>query len=335
MIKTKCLTSSLKEVPREWIFEYYLKLNEKLTGQDVKITSIFNPGEKNPSMSIFYSKQTNNYRFKDFSTNRTGDAIELVRQKFNLQSRGEASMMIIEDYNQWLLYNKEDFSLRTFKIRQKYRVTDYKERDWNVNDKKYWTQYKINSAILEYYNVKALSYYKMTKEEDGEIKELIIKGEYIYGYFRSDGTLYKIYQPMIKDNKFIKVKDYIQGTDQLTYKKDYLIIASSLKDIMAFKKLNIENVELIAPDSENVLLPPAMISVYKLKYKGICCLLDIDNAGIKAMDEYKNLHSIKGVKLELSKDISDSIKDHGIFKVKEEIIPLLKAALYEKELHRN
>ena len=40
MISTKNLIARLEDVPKEWVFEFYLKLSEKLTGQSVKIKSI-------------------------------------------------------------------------------------------------------------------------------------------------------------------------------------------------------------------------------------------------------------------------------------------------------
>ena len=42
MISTKNLISQLEDIPIEWVFEYYLKLSEKLTGQSIKMKSIFN-----------------------------------------------------------------------------------------------------------------------------------------------------------------------------------------------------------------------------------------------------------------------------------------------------
>ena len=41
MINTTSLISDLTQIPKEWAFEFYLNLNEKLTGQDIKIKSIF------------------------------------------------------------------------------------------------------------------------------------------------------------------------------------------------------------------------------------------------------------------------------------------------------
>jgi hypothetical protein len=101
MISTKNLICDLADVPREWAFEHYLNLTEKLTGQDIKMKSVFNTREKTPSMCI-YIDRNNIYKFKDFSSGIGGDAISLVQNLFNLPTRGSASYKIIEDYNQYV-----------------------------------------------------------------------------------------------------------------------------------------------------------------------------------------------------------------------------------------
>jgi 5S rRNA maturation endonuclease (ribonuclease M5) len=187
--------------------------------------------------------------------------------------------------------------------------------------------YGIGSKLLKFYDVSALESYKMIKEENGETKELNIKGSFIYGYFRSDGTLYKIYQPKVKDSKFIKIKEYIQGTEQLTYQTEYLVICSSLKDMMSLKALGYNNVECVAPDSENTLIGEQVIEAYKHKYKGICTLFDNDEAGIKAMNKYKEKYNIPFLHLEIEKDLSDAVKQIGIEEVKNIITPMLRETL--------
>lgn len=329
MISTKSLISELSEVPREWVFEYYLKLTERLSGQDIRMKSPFNKIDKVPSMFVYWSKQANSYRFKDFSTGKTGDGVSLVHSIFNLTTRGEAAFKIMADYNQFILTNKEDYSLREFKIQQKYKIVGYTKRSWTNLDQKYWTSFHIGSKLLEHYNVFPLESYKMAKEIGEETHELLVEGKhYIYGYFRNDGTLYKIYQPMVKEHKFIKIKDYIQGTDQLTYQAKYLVINSSLKDIIFFTKLGYKEAETTAPDSENTLISEHIISSYKLKYKSICTLFDNDQAGIESAKKYEAKYGLKSVILPLSKDLSDSGKDYGILKVKEVLTPLLKQALH-------
>ena len=82
MLSTKYLLQTRKHVPDTWIFEHYCKLDEKLTGQSVKIKSVFNPKEKTPSMCLFVYPQTNKYVFKDFSTGYGGSAMLLIQKLF-------------------------------------------------------------------------------------------------------------------------------------------------------------------------------------------------------------------------------------------------------------
>ena len=326
MISTKNLIYDLADVPREWVFEHYLNLTEKLTGQDIKMKSVFNTREKTPSMCI-YIDRNNIYRFKDFSSGNGGDGLTLVQNLFNLSSRGAASYKIIEDYNQYVLTNGCN-TIRSYKQHSKFKVTDYEMRHWNTLDQKYWMGFHIGSRLLSRYNVVPLEYYIMTKTDENDVvSSITIKGNYIYGYFREDGSLYKIYQPKVKESKFIKVRDYIQGTEQLVFDKPYLIITSSLKDLMAYQKLKINNSEAIAPDSENTMIPENIMSNISPKYQKVCVLFDNDEAGIKAAEKYKSKYGFNYVILDLEKDLSDAIKVHGIDKVRDNLLPLLKNAI--------
>lgn len=324
MLRTISLASSINEVPREWVFEHYLELSEKLTGQDVKMKSIFNANDKKPSLFVFYSTTKRKYLFKDFSTDRSGDGTELVKEMFQLATRGEAAHKIINDYSDFVLNNGDQYKERIFKIQQRYKVTSATPRNWTKLDQIFWSKFKIGSDLLSFYNVQPISNYILTRD-DG--RELLISHQMIYGYFRKDGTLYKIYQPKSKENKFVKIHDYIQGMDQLTFDKPYLVICSSLKDVLAFQKLGFKNAEAIAPDSENVIIPEHIITSLKKKYQGICTLLDNDAAGIKAMRKYQELYEIPYAHLNLEKDLSDSIRDHGVRNVRIQIFPLLTKAL--------
>jgi len=326
MLSITSIITDINEIPREWVFEHYLKLDVRLMGQDVKIKSLFNPVDKNPSMYIFFSSN-NTYRYKDFSTGKTGDALDLVKEMFKLGTRGETAHKIIQDYSEFIKNNKGTYDIHEFKKRNKFKVTDFTTRAWTNLDERFWTKFFIGSKILDFFNVVPLNDYTLQKEEDGTTRELIIKGNNLYGYFRKDGALYKIYNPYSKENKFIKVKDYIQGSDQLTMAVPYLIICSSLKDVMAFTKLGYKNAEAVAPDSENIIIPEHVITAYKLKYKNICTLFDNDKAGKESMQKYKSKYGLNSVTLELSKDLSDSLRDFKLHKTKEVLTPLLKQAL--------
>jgi hypothetical protein len=331
MISTKNLISQLEDIPVEWVFEHYLKLSEKLTGQSIKMKSIFNSREKTPSMYIYLDAK-NVYKYKDFSSGNGGDALHLVQTLFCTTSRAAASYKIIDDYNNYL-QNNEHVALREIVPQSKFRVTDFEIRHWNNLDQKYWGQYHIGSKMLEFYNVAPLSYYVMSKIDGDLESKMQITNNHIYGYFKNDGSLYKIYQPKVKEGKFIKVRDYIQGSEQLTGEKKFLVITSSLKDLMAFNKLKIADAEAIAPDSENSMIPVKYIVNAIKHYKAVFVLFDNDEPGFKSAQRYQSNYATPYINLPMEKDLSDSIKVHGIDKVREMLLPLLKKA-YELDISR-
>jgi hypothetical protein len=321
MFKTKNLVHTIKDVPITWMFEKFCNLKEKLKGQDVKIKSLFNPAERTPSMCIYMSGD-NTYKYKDFSTGKQGSAIDLVKDIFQVPFH-QACKIVIENYNDYVLHNNGGYDLEDFQKASKYKVISHKLRNWSTQDQYFWTQFNIGSKLLEAYNVKPLESYKMTKDD----KELCIKGLYLYGYFKEDGTLYKIYQPKTLDKKFIKVTNYIQGMHQCTG-EDYLVITSSLKDIMSIKSLKLK-LDIIAPDSENTMLKADVMEELNEKYKKIIILFDNDEPGIKAMQTYKEKHPYVEITiLPMSKDVSDSIKDFGAKEVRNKLVPIL-----DKKIH--
>lgn len=321
MFKTKNLVHDIKDVPVAWIFEHFCKLKEKLNGHDVKIKSLFNLKERTPSMCIYYDAKKSSYRYKDFSSGKGGSAIDLVKEIENL-SYYKACSLVVEKYNDFVLHNNGGYDLQEFKQASKYKVTTYIFRSWNTQDQYFWTQFNIGTRLLEEYQVRPLSAYTMHKDNDGSPIDLTIKGNYLYGYFKTDGTLYKIYQPKTLDKKFIKVADYIQGSEQLKNHK-WLIITSSLKDLMALRSLKLP-LDIIAPDSENTVIRKEVMEGYINKYEKVIVMFDFDDPGIKAMEKYKELYpEIEHTALPMSKDPADSIKDYGAKEVYYRIVPLL------------
>jgi len=319
MFKTKNLVHDIKDVPTGWMFEHFCKLKEKLNGQDLKIKSLFNPKERTPSMCIYFDGKA--YKFKDFSTGKGGSAIDLVKEIKGLTFH-KAAQLVIENYNDFVLHNNGGYDVGEFKQQSKYKVTKFKFRNWTTQDQYFWTQFNIGSKLLEEYYVKPLDHYCMVKDD----KELRIKGLYLYGYFKKDGTLYKIYQPKTLDKKFIKVTDYVQGNEQLN-NSPYLLITSSLKDIMSLKSIKL-NVDIIAPDSENTMIKRDLMETYIERYKKIVVLFDNDEPGIAAMIKYKETYpSIEIAVLPMSKDPSDSVKDFGAKEVRNRLVPILDKKL--------
>jgi len=294
MLNTKNLVVKESDIPSYWVFQYYLNINEKLTGQDIKIKSIWNPEEKTASMCLYVDKKKRCYMFKDFSTGKYGNKINLLQELLDLNYSAAVERMI-KDYNHFVKINgkvKIDF-----KPQSKWEINFIKDRLWNDDDAQYWLKYRIGSTMLLEYNVKPILYYNMIKEESGTISKLKIEGKHIYGFYNKNNKVYKIYQPFKKKHRFHKLKGF-----------GY-------------------NIEVIAPDSENTMIKPYIIENLKNKYKKIITLFDNDSAGHKAIERYKEVYKINGTSLSLSKDISDAVSQYEFNIVHKELKPLLKETL--------
>lgn len=321
MFKTKDLVHDIKDVPIPWIFEHYCKLKEKLNGHDIKIKSLFNPKERTPSMCIYFDATKKTYRYKDFSSGKGGSAMDLVKDLTEL-SYHRACQQVVEKFNDFVLHNNGGYDVQEFKQASKYKVSSVIPRQWTTQDQYFWTQFNIGTRLLTEHYVVPLKSYTMIKDD----KELRIRGNYLYGYYKADGSLYKIYQPKTLDKKFIKVSDYVQGSEQLK-QHPFLVITSSLKDIMALKSLKL-SVDYIAPDSENSLIKKEQMNEYLKGYKKVVLLFDYDQAGIKAMERYQELYpSVLTAVLPMSKDPSDSIRDYGAKEVRNRLVPILNKKL--------
>lgn len=327
MINTKNLVANESSVPSYWVFQYYLNLSEYLNGQDIKIKSIWNPSERTASMCIYVDQNKRCYMYKDFSTGKGGNKINLIQDIFDLNYSNAVEKMV-NDYNKFVAQN--GCAKIDFKPQPKWEVELVKTRSWNQDDANYWLQYRIGSSMLNKYNVRPIDYYNLVKSNSGTMEKKTIRGKNIYGYYNKHGQIFKIYQPLRDGFKFYKIESYIQGLDQLEYKQPYLVIASSLKDVMSLAGFGY-NIEIIAPDSENTLIKPYVIENLKSKYKKIITLFDNDDAGKKAINTYNKNYNINGCTLDLAKDISDAVKDYGFDKVHANLKPLLKETIYKKD----
>jgi hypothetical protein len=303
--------------------ERILNLEEALEGQSVKIKSIFNKADNDPSMILFFSDDEQIYRFKDFSSGNYGDAVDIVLELYNLSDRQNGYRQILELF-------KNDTEIPKYintaskEIRE---VNKYTIRKWTNADAAFWKQFGIGGSFLKNYNIKPLGEYTITITKEDGVEEMNFAQNMCYGYFNNAGELCKIYQPTRKIAKFLKLREYTQGEEQLTYKARCLIIASSLKDIGAFKALKFNQIEMVAPDSENVTITQAQIDKYRQEYEFVFTLFDNDIAGMKAMKHYKDLYNISYIYFNVEKDIAECVKQHGVASTKVFLIPILKNAI--------
>lgn len=317
MISTKNIVCNISDVPSYWVFKYYLNIEEELTGQRIRMKSVWNPYDDNPSMFIYVDKVRREYYFKDFSTGKYGSKVNIVQELFNL-SYSDAILKIIDDYN-----STPVSGLKELKTPEAWGIDTYTVREWNKLDSDFWLPFSIGKTMLETYNVRPLESYSI-KKLDQNIK---INNSNIYGYFTKDGEIYRIYMPYSKF-KFYIVKDHLQGFDQLEYKSSNLVICSSLKDAMCLKGFGYD-LEVIAPNSENSIIKPHLIEYFKNKFNCVITLFDNDAAGSKAIDTYKTIYNIDGCQLPICKDISDSVKEHGRETIHKHLKPLLRELIYK------
>lgn len=324
MITTIAYSNTNFPIKSEKVFEKLFNLNETLEGQSINIKSIFNEADNDPSMILFYSTDDEIYRFKDFSTGRYGDAADVVEYMYNITNRQEAFIKILD-----LFKNDTDVDLSVLSTHQKVSkdITSYKVRGWNKRDEEYWKAYYIGGSFLKKYNVKPLDEYVMSIIRGSSQEDMKFNNLMCYGFFNAKDELCKIYNPKNTKGKFLKVKEFIQGEDQLTLEGQCLIIVASMKDLGAFKTMKIPNIELIAPDSENVHVPKDRLDYFKTKYKYIFTMFDNDLAGMKAMKEYKELYDIPYLYFTVENDMADCVKEHGPGNTKRFFIPVLKNAI--------
>lgn len=305
-------------IPSGKIFEKILNLNEELTGQSIKVPSVFSKEDKTPSMVIFYSTKGKDdyYRFKDFSSEQYGDAIDLFihfyKDRYALKNRQDAYYKILEIFKQEsdfesIILNKGETSI-TPQIKE---ITDFKIRSWKLYDADFFRSFGITSQFTKEYCIRPLENYTLTITQGNSKKEMLFEPMQCYGYFTKSGELYKIYNPGNKKGKYLKVKTHIQGYEQLKPNKKVCLIMAGLKDMGAFHGLNFKDFNIIAPESENIELPIDILNYLLETHEYVFTMFDNDEAGMKRMLGYKTNHNIPFVYFNVEKDIAQCRFDHG------------------------
>ena len=326
MLSAKHLVTDLSDIPETWIFEYYLQLPEPLNGSDINLRSIFSEKDNNPSFFVFFSSRYKGYRFKDFSSGIGGDAVALVQNIFHLPNIGQAIQKIKLDYETFLKTNKKAVALTKFNtVSRNYKLVAITTRSWTKTDQDYWGEYHIPLKLLTAHNIQPLEAIRFENKQSKQ--PYLVKGTHMYGYFRKGGVVYKIYRPFNKNAKFLRVKPHLHGADQLTYTKPYLVICSSMKDMLALKVLNFANIEVVAPESENTMISAKNMAILKTKYKAVCTLFDNDAAGVRAMNTYLEKYNLGFAHIKFEKDLAECLKVHGLKSCRELVQPVLQKAL--------
>ncbi len=262
--------------------------------------------------------------YKDFGSGDSHDCFSYVQAKYGL-TFSEAMRVIDTDFGLGLqsgtviksqiaiTYGTQDV------IERRPTKIEKKARQWNVEDKNFWSQFHIPKHLLTKFGVQPIDYFWIN-----EARYRCHSLSYVYNI----NGRYKVYRPFETEGKWYSntSKDDIQGWRQLKDNGDIVILASSLKDVMC---LNVLGYEAIALQSEMQMPSAELIKQLSERFEVVAVLYDNDfekdaNPGQtmanKICAEFNLINIILPAHYK-SKDISDLMKDHGV-EIAEKIVKI-------------
>jgi|TARA_R110000796_G_scaffold242663_1_gene364803 hypothetical protein len=298
------------------IFRYYCPNFKQL---NVKFCSELRD-DKTPSVSI--GVVNNKLLYKDFGyPEHSFGSFGYVQHKYGCDFI--AALKIIDcDFNLGIVDHADDvkstmgyigYKQTAPELVEKVTIIKKRKRDWNVNDKNFWSNYLINKNILFTFGVEPITHYWINSN-----RFTCKSVTYAYRF----GKKYKIYAPYETDNKWASNtnKKIIQGYKQLPETGDLCIITSSLKDVMCLFSMGIP---AIALQSEMQIPEEKTIKELQTRFKKVAVFYDNDfdkpnNPGqtmaAKICQKYYPIKNIVIPDVYKLKDPSDYIahfKSHG------------------------
>jgi hypothetical protein len=308
-MRTDVLT--IHDVPPSWIYEFYLGI--ELQGNTTKTQSPLGPADRRPSLSIHRHDDSGVWTWADFRAGKKGNAPRLVYEmmlegKITLNSPhpdyDAVCKLIVRDYR---VYLTSGGSHREPEQADRWRFSGYGLRGWSTADRDFWSPFRLGSDHLEKNRVAPLDWYAYQKENGSH--ELRSEGINIYGYFTKAGLLYKIYQPFIVDKKYRKIRNHLEGSDDIDPKRKHMLVMAGKKDMMCFQLLGLE-FNVICPDCETAILDLDPT---------IPILLDNDLAGHQAMERYRE-RGHKCIDMGMEKDFALCVRNHPLDVVRDQFI---------------
>lgn len=283
-----------------------------------------------PSFSMM--KKGDAIIWKDFGTGKKGNIITLLSELWHTDYK-ETLLKISLDLRR---LTPHDPLLRIYKGHL--HTTSNSEikvriREWKKWDIEYWNSYGISKEFATWCDVYPISHAFFTKEVDGVKRTITVPMEkYAYAYFEwKDGKQsIKLYQPYSVTMKWLSKHDssvWDLWRHAFLYAKmksnDTIIITSSRKDAMCL--WNNLLVPSIAMQGEGYLPKPQVMQQILNTFKNVYIWYDNDythahdNPGQdnaqKIIELYPKIKNICIPKNFYSKDPSDFVKNHGVFKL--------------------
>lgn len=321
------------------VFKHFIGKNFVQTNKPFK-----NPfyNDTNASCQVYFDKQSNLYKYKDFGDpDYGGDCFNLVGKIHQLDCNNTKDFIQIlhvinEQLHLQLVTNERSTNREN---RQPNRNKDYlpssnfqvpkatesspeieivplfnpvQFRNLGEEELKYWSEYGIGIDILNRYQVKAIQQLTGINKEGKPYTLRYSNAEPLFGY---QGRKHlKVYRPFSKYRFLytgIMPEHYVFGLEQLPIRGDILFITGGEKDVMS---LAAQKFNAICLNSETAHLPKNFLRGLSYRFKHIVLLYDVDETGLSSMEKIcKEYPSIKSLRLPLSgakneKDISDYFK---------------------------
>jgi hypothetical protein len=248
----------------------------------------------------------------DFSTGEKYSCTSYVAEKYGISYK-KALRVIANDFN-ISTGIKEDLVERKKVADTNIQEASYAPSEIRItsiqfskNGLIYWQQYGIDEKLLNLYQVKQLSHFRINGRQVKLNKEIAFA--YCFDKYR-----YKILRPSQPKGKKWRnncTPNVIQGFKQLPDTGKLLIITKALKDVMVLRALGYN---AVAPQSENTYIPDKAMAWLKQRWDKILIYFDNDEPGINAAKKFSKLHNIPYIynPLEVEeKDISDYYKEYG------------------------
>ena len=270
-----------KKVDTVSIFNYYFG---PFTLRSKTYPSIFRK-DNNPSTGFFINNN-NECVYSDLATGEKWGAIGFVMELFNLGYQ-EALEKIGADFG---LIKKEGYTAVARVVKRKpiekvEKVIQITTSGWNHITLKFWNEYSIDKNELQKHHIYPI---KTLFINGFEIKNIENHERYAFHFNEGDKEYLKIYSPFDKKFKWVSncPLKIPFGYKDLPYESKTLVITKSMKDLMVCRKyfsdvIALQN-ESPASWSSEILDP--IIN----KYDNVIVWFDNDDAGINALDYYKD-----------------------------------------------
>ena len=267
--------------------------------------------QKTPSFNIFCDqKGGHEWKFKDFATDDSGSAFDLVMKLFNLDFIG-AKGKICKDFNlsapTFTTANRMETTKPLLEAENYYSI---KPRDFTKQELDFWSKYGITIDILNKFKVRSLADFSALNKEGKHYTFRSDNNKFIFAYDQGDWC--KLYKPL-DDKKFRfqylgdKPQNFVFGLEQLPEKGDFIFLTGGEKDVMS---LAAKGYPAISLNSETAKPTLELLAEPQSRFSEVVILYDNDKTGIQ---QSKVLASSFGLARVMLPDLANNGKDISDF----------------------